>query len=99
VVDCPGERDAIAEIRDRNVLLGSGPDQLGAARGLLHALPPSPGVRVSGCPVPIPESALDSGLEYLVLATEGYVGLRDYAEAVALTLAVLVKRGIVIFPD
>ena len=55
-------------------------------------------VLVAGCVVPIPEHALSEPLAVLQLATEGHVRLQDYAEAVAWTLGVLAKRGIVELP-
>jgi hypothetical protein len=48
--------------------------------------------------VPIPKHALSEPLAVLQLTTEGYVRLQDYAEAVARTVGVLAKRGIVELP-
>ena len=53
-------------------------------------------VVVNGRVLQLPEDALSDGAGRLQLATEGYVGLADYAESVALVLAALEKRGLVI---
>ena len=94
------ERYATAEPRDLNV--PQDPDL-----GLLddeRVSPPAPfqervvQVSVLGRSVALPEHALCDGLSHLTLATEGYVGLQDYAEEVGLTLAALARNGIVTFP-
>src|SRR6476661_6496847 len=94
-----GERDAITETRDRSVLLDFDPDAPYVARVSSLASLPSSGVPVSvlGRRIILPECALDEALCHLRLSTEGYVGPRDY-EAVAITLAVLAKHGILAFP-
>ena len=94
----PSERDVIAETRDANVL--SRPDPLAVESGPQRASPPLRYVQVlvSGRLIALPEPALNAGLSPLQLSTEGYVGLQDYAEAVAATLGVLARNGIVVFP-
>jgi hypothetical protein len=93
------ERDATAESRDLNVLQDPAFGQLGGEPASPRGPPLARVVRVSvlGRPLALPEHALCDGLSHLALATEGYVGLQDYAEAVALTLGVLARYGIVAF--
>ena len=90
--------DVIAETRGATVLARL--DQRAAVRNGPCADLPLPCVRVSvlGLPLALPEHALREGLWPLQLSTEGYVGLQDYAEAVAVTLGVLARNGIVVFP-
>lgn len=87
-----GERDVTSQL---NVLMR--PDELAFGQASRHAAAPERAFSVTGCPVLLPEGALSSGLEHLALATEERVPVRDYAEAVGLTLAALAKRGVLIF--
>ena len=95
------ERDVtLSEVREANVLQRRAPDLPSGAPASLHASPPSQDVRVSvlGRPLVPPEHALREGLSLLRLSMEGYVGPRDYAEAVALTLAALATSDAITFP-
>ena len=96
-----GERDVtLSAARDRNVLQRHDLGQPLSERASPLASLPSRGVpvSVSGRPLVLPEHALREGLSLLRLSTEGYVGPRDYAEAVALTLQALATSGVIAFP-
>ena len=54
-------------------------------------------VDVNGRVLRLPEHVLRDGLSLLRLATEGYVGEEDYAEAVGSVLGALEELGILAF--
>ena len=65
----------------------------------VSAVEPMVVVQVAGSRVSIPQHVLSEGLSHLRLSTGERVRLEDYAEALALGISALARRGIVSVPS